>query len=112
LAARCTSSLAEPPAKPKTSRDPHCVIAASKDALDLVVEGEATKVSGEVRLHRVAEAYMSKYGWPVTVRECAFYADGAPTAGPPPYAVYEVIPQTAFGFPTEEGMFRPTRWRF
>lgn len=92
--------------------DPHCVIAASKDALDLVVEGEATKVSGEVRLHRVAEAYMSKYGWPVTVRECAFYADGAPTAGPPPYAVYEVIPQTAFGFPTEEGMFRPTRWRF
>ena len=81
-------------------------------ARDLVVEGEATKVSGEVRLHRVAEAYMSKYGWPVTVRECAFYADGAPTAGPPPYAVYEVIPQTAFGFPTEEGMFRPTRWRF
>jgi hypothetical protein len=66
----------------------------------------------ETWLHRVAEAYMTKYGWPVTVRDSAFYADGAPTAGPPPYYVYEFIPTTAFGFPTEEGTFSPTRWRF
>jgi hypothetical protein len=48
----------------------------------------------------VAEVYMNKYGWPVIVRDGAFYADGAPTAGPPPY-----------GFPWDE-MFLPTRWRF
>jgi hypothetical protein len=76
-----------------------------------VVEGTAAKVSDETRLHRVAEAYWAKYGWQVTVRDGAFYADGAPTAGPPPYEVYEVTPAMAFGFPTDE-TFSPTRWRF
>ena len=53
----------------------------------------------------------------VTVRDGAFHdgafhdAEGAPTAGPPPYDVYEVIPTTAFGFGTDES-FSPTRWRF
>ena len=47
----------------------------------------------------------------MTVRDGAFYADGAPTAGPPPYEVYEVTPATAFGFPTDE-TFTATRWRF
>jgi hypothetical protein len=36
---------------------------------------------------------------------------GAPTAGPPPYEVYEVIPKTAFGFSTDLS-FGPTRWDF
>jgi Pyridoxamine 5'-phosphate oxidase len=93
------------------ARGSHCVIAARKDALDLVVEGTVAKVTGEARLHRVAEVYLSKYGWPVTVREGAFYGDGAPTAGPPPYEVSEVIPTTAFAFPWDE-TYIPTRWRF
>ena len=79
--------------------------------MDLVVEGTVAKVSQEARLHRVAEVYMTKYEWPVTVRDGAFYADGAPTAGPPPYEIYEVIPTTAFGFPWD-ATFNPTRWRF
>ncbi len=66
------------------ARDAHCVITARRDALDLVVEGTAAKVSDETRLHRVAEVYWAKYGWPVTVRDGAFYAVGAPTADPPP----------------------------
>ena len=81
--ARCTSSQAEPPAKPGTWRDAHCVITARKDILDLVVEGTAAKVSDETGLHCVAEVYWAKHGWPVTVCDGAFYADGAPTAGPP-----------------------------
>ena len=93
------------------AHDAHCVIATRREALDLVVEGTVAKVSKEARLHRVAEVYMTKYGWPVTVRDGAFYADGAPTAGPPPYEIYEVIPTTAFGFPWDE-TFNPTRWRF
>ena len=93
------------------ARDAHCVIATRREALDLVVEGTVAKVSQEARLHRVAEVYMTKYGWPVTVRDGAFYADGAPSAGPPPYEVYEVAPTMAFGFPTDE-TFSPTRWRF
>ena len=93
------------------AHDAHCVIATRREALDLVIEGTVAKVSEEARLHRVAEVYMTKYEWQVTVRDGAFYADGAPTAGPSPYEVYEVIPTTAFGFPWDE-TFNPTRWRF
>jgi nitroimidazol reductase NimA-like FMN-containing flavoprotein (pyridoxamine 5'-phosphate oxidase superfamily) len=87
-----------------------CVITTASEGAHLVVEGEATKVRDEARLERVAEVYTSKYGWQPTVRDGAFYADGAPTAGSPPYELYEVTPTKAFGFGEET--FRPTRWRF
>ena len=90
----------------------HCAITVATDEMHLVVEGEAAKVQDEARLRRVADVYASKYDWPVTVRDGAFYADyGAPTAGPPPYEVYELTPRMAYGFGTEES-FSPTRWRF
>jgi hypothetical protein len=52
-------------------------------------------------------------GWHVTVRDGAFHHEtgGAPTAGPPPYDVYELRSTVAFGFGTDE-TFVPTRWRF
>lgn len=94
------------------ARNSQCVITASCDDLDLVVEGTATKVSEEAKLERVAEAYRSKYDWPVIVLDGGFDAEyAAPTAGKPPYEVYELTPTTAFGFPTT-GAFGPTRWRF
>jgi hypothetical protein len=37
--------------------------------------------------------------------------EGAPTAGPPRYKVYEVIPARVFGFGEDESL-PPTRWRF
>jgi hypothetical protein len=94
------------------ARDAHCVMTVALEDAHLVVEGEAARVKDESRLQRVAHAYAEKYAWPVTVRNAAFDADfGAPTAGPPPYAVYELTPSTAFGFGTDE-TFSPTRWRF
>jgi len=93
------------------ARASRCVITVDSGALHLVVDGEATKVSDEARLRRVAGVYASKYGWHVEVRDGVFYADGAPTAGPPPYEVYEVLPTTAFGFGTDESG-GATRWRF
>ena len=94
------------------TRNSHCVITVGSEDAHLVVEGKAARVSDEARLHRVAEVYASKYEWHVTVRDGAFYADyGAPTAGPPPYEVYEVTPTMVFGFGTDES-FSPTRWRF
>lgn len=90
----------------------HCSISVATDEIHLVVEGKATKVRDEAKLQRVADEYASKYDWPVTVREGVFYADyGAPTAGPPPYEVYELTPRMAFAFGTGE-TFSPTRWRF
>jgi nitroimidazol reductase NimA-like FMN-containing flavoprotein (pyridoxamine 5'-phosphate oxidase superfamily) len=93
------------------ARNSRCVITVDTDALHLVVEGEAVIVSDEAGLRRVAAVYASKYGWQVDVRDGAFYADGAPTAGPPPYEVYEVTPTTVFGFGTDESV-GATRWRF
>jgi Pyridoxamine 5'-phosphate oxidase len=93
------------------AHDPHCVLAVGNDAADLVVEGEAVRVGDEARLRRVAEVFATKYDWHVAVRDGAFYADGAPTAGPPPYHVHEVTPTTAFAFGKDES-FSPTRWRF
>ena len=94
------------------ARISNCVISVAADDIHLVLEGEAAKVREEARLQRVADLYASKYDWPVIVREGAFYADyGAPTAGPPPYDVYELTPRLVYGFGTEES-FSPTRWRF
>lgn len=92
------------------ARYPHCAVAASQDGLDLVLEGSAVRVRDPDRLRRVSAAYQEKYGWPTTVRGAALWGDGAPTAGPPPYQVYEVAAQVGFGLPT--GELPPTRWRF
>ena len=83
----------------------YCVIASDGHDSDLVVEGDAAKMSDEVTLNRVADLCASKYDWYVAVR------DGAPTAGPPPYQVYEVTPTLVFAFGKDES-FSPTRWRF
>jgi nitroimidazol reductase NimA-like FMN-containing flavoprotein (pyridoxamine 5'-phosphate oxidase superfamily) len=92
------------------ARASHCVITTASHNAHLVVEGNAEKVSDEARLQQVADAYATKYAWHVAIRDGAFHADGAPTAGPPPYEVYAVVPTVAFGF--GDGTFSPTRWRF
>ena len=94
------------------AREPRCVIGTSADGVDIVVEGTAIRVGDEDRLQRVAEAYAGKYAWHVTVRDGAFHdEEGAPTAGPPPYDVYEIRPSAAYAFGTVEPA-RSTRWRF
>jgi hypothetical protein len=72
------------------------------ELFDLVVEGTAAKIRDFETLTRVAAAYASVYGSHPTVRDGALHDTwGAPTAGPPPYDVYEVIPAVAFGFGIE-----------
>lgn len=93
--------------------DGRCVITASSEELDLVIEGEAARVTDEPTVRRIADAYGSKYGWPLTIRpDGAFDAPyGAPSAGPPPYEAYRVMPTVGFGL----GLVEPygaTRWRF
>ena len=95
------------------ARDSRCVLTIEEEPVDLVLEGDASIVRDEAVLARVADAYASIHSWHVTVRQGAFHHDagGAPTAGPPPYDVYEVTPSVAFGLPVGEGVV-PTRWRF
>ena len=93
--------------------NPRCVVTAEGRPLHLVVEGVAAKVGvGEdPTLHRVAEAFAARHRWEVEVREGAFFADGAPTAGPPPYEVYRIVPELVFAFGTDETL-GAARWRF
>src|SRR5918999_1846053 len=53
-------------------RNPHCILTtgcnALDEGLDVVVEGDAVRVTDEARLGRVADAYLSKYG---SVSRCA-----------------------------------------
>jgi nitroimidazol reductase NimA-like FMN-containing flavoprotein (pyridoxamine 5'-phosphate oxidase superfamily) len=94
--------------------DPRCTVTARTDTMDVVLEGNAKQVTEEAGLEQVAEAYRTKYGWPVTVTEGAFDAPyGAPTAGPPPYVPYKITPATVFAFGTaDEYSGRTTRYRF
>ena len=90
---------------------PDCVISVSLPDLDLVVEGTATRVTDDATLQRLAKVYNAQ-GWPATVKDGAFTAPySAPSAGPPPWYLYEFIPTTAFGVATGEP-HGAMRWRF
>jgi Pyridoxamine 5'-phosphate oxidase len=91
--------------------NPHVVISVGLPGLDLTVDGVATKVTDEATLQRVAGAYAA-HGWGPTVRDGAFYHDySAPTAGPPPWHLYEVTATRAIGLGGDEAA-GATRWQF
>jgi hypothetical protein len=100
-----------------------CVIAGSSTklpSLDIILEGDTRKVADETTVRRVVEAFGSKLEWPhLEVEDGGVVGPNAPTAGPPPYALYELTPATVFGLPGTAGMEKtgdaglgPTRWRF
>jgi hypothetical protein len=88
----------------------HCILTTGGNALnegfDLVVEGDAARVSDEATLQRLAERYLAKYGWQFTVRDGALHGGEGNIA-----QVFAVTPTTAFGFGKGEP-FSQTRWRF
>jgi nitroimidazol reductase NimA-like FMN-containing flavoprotein (pyridoxamine 5'-phosphate oxidase superfamily) len=92
------------------SGNPHCILMtgcnALREGMDLVVEGEATRVRDDATLHRIADAYVSKYGddWRFDVRDGAFHH------GPGEAWVFEVAPVTAYAF--GKGEYSHSRWRF
>jgi hypothetical protein len=88
------------------ARDARCVLTVgitSLPALDVSVEGEALKVTDDAMIHRVVDAYATKLHWPLTVEDGVVQGQSAPTAGPPPYAVYELTPTMVFGLPGVAG---------
>jgi pyridoxine/pyridoxamine 5'-phosphate oxidase len=95
------------------ARDPRCTLAVAVHEFDLVVEGEAKKVTDPAAVAEMAERWASA-GWPARVDESgvALTADfSAPSAGPPPWSVYRVTVDRA----TALGTVEPggaTRWTF
>jgi general stress protein 26 len=93
------------------AQNPDCAVAMSLKGIDLVIEGTATQVTDDPTLHRLAKRYGDQ-GWRPTVKDGAFTHEySAPSAGPPPWYLYELTPTTVFGVLTEEPG-GATRWRF
>jgi nitroimidazol reductase NimA-like FMN-containing flavoprotein (pyridoxamine 5'-phosphate oxidase superfamily) len=92
------------------AQNPNCVITLAAKGIDLVLEGEAAKVTDDAKLHRMAEVFAS-VGWAPTVEDGAFVHEfSAPSAGPPPWDLYEFTPKTIFGLANAEP-YGATRWR-
>jgi hypothetical protein len=91
--------------------NPACTISAALRGIDLVLEGEATRVTDQPTLETVAGLYRQG-GWPAEVDGDAFTAPySAPSAGPPPWHLYRFTFHTVFGVAGEEPG-GATRWRF
>ena len=108
-----TTSPAARKGRNMTSR-PAAALTARAPTMDIVIEGRIAWIDDPQLLRRIGGAYQEKYAWPVTVAGNAFTAPyGAPTAGHPPYQVYELIPTVAYAFGTDNNLGeRSTRFRF
>jgi hypothetical protein len=95
------------------AHNPHCILTTGRntlneEGLDLVVEGDAVRVTDDALLRRVAGLYATKYGsdWHYDVRDGMIVGLRDNIA-----LVFAVAPTTAFGF--GKGVrFSQTRWQF
>ena len=90
----------------------NCVVTTGTSALeglDVVVEGEAVRVTDEARLKRLADAYVEKYDqlFVFDVRDGALWIEGSDDPG----LAFEIRPTKGFGF-GKDVSFSQTRWRF
>jgi hypothetical protein len=93
------------------ARNPGSVITIATDDFDLVIQGPATRIVDTAHLQRIADAF-KKQGWEPTVVKGGLTAKySAPSAGPPPWNVYEVKPETIFALGTADP-YGATRWNF
>jgi PPOX class probable F420-dependent enzyme len=95
------------------ARDPRCTLSVATRDFDLAVEGEAVLVTDPATVAAMA-ARWAQEGWPAQPDDSgtALTAEfSAPSAGPPPWHVYQVIPRAATALATTEPG-GATRWRF
>ena len=79
------------------ARDPRCTISVATTGFDVMVAGEAQRVTDPTTVAQIA-ALWAKSGWPAEPDESGTGITApfnAPTLGPPPWFVYEVKPNTA-----------------
>lgn len=79
------------------ARDPRCSLAISIRDADLVVEGDASRVTAPDVVARLAKAWADQ-GWPAEPDESGSGITApfnAPSQGPPPWHVYRIEPRSA-----------------
>jgi hypothetical protein len=92
-------------------KNPACTVSTRLRGIDLVLEGEARRVTDTETLELAAGTYRGG-GWPASVEGDALTAPfSAPSAGPPPWHLYRLALHTAFGVASAEP-HGATRWDF
>jgi hypothetical protein len=82
--------------------NPSVTVSSALDGMDVVIEGVAVRVTDVTRLEHIAGLY-AESGWPARVENQAFTYDySAPSAGPPPWYVYEIVPTRVIALLGEE----------
>lgn len=79
------------------ARDPRCSVGISVRDADVVLEGDAVRVTDPDAVARVVKAW-SDGGWPVEPDESGSRITApfnAPSQGPPPWDVYRITPRSA-----------------
>jgi len=91
--------------------NPACTVSVRLRGIDLVLEGDAHRVTDPSTLERLAAVYRTG-GWPAQVEDGAFTAPySAPSAGPPPWYLYRLTLHAAVGVATAEP-YGASRWEF
>src|SRR5687768_812533 len=78
------------------ARDPRCSVAVSVRDADVVLEGDAVRVTDPGAVARVAQGWADD-GWPVEPDESGTGITApfnAPSQGPPPWNVYRIDPRS------------------
>lgn len=95
------------------ARDPRCTLAVAGPGFDLVVEGEAQRVTDPDAVASYAQE-AAEGGWPAEPDESGTAVTApfsAPSAGPPPWWVFRMDLRAATALQTTEPG-GATRWRF
>lgn len=91
--------------------NPAAAFAIKAEGVDLVLNGEVSRVTDPAMLETAAARYRD-VGWPAEVEGEAFTAPfSAPSAGPPPWNLYRFTFDSVVGVGTVEP-YGATRWRF
>lgn len=92
-------------------RDPRCAFGVAIHGYDVALEGRAVRVTDDERLKSLAAVFATG-GWAPEVADGGFTHEySAPSAGPPPWFVYEFSPETVYAVSTGEPG-GATRWTF
>ena len=90
------------------AHEPRCMVSIAAPGVDIEAEGVATIIRDDTELRRIATLFDD---WGPEVRDGAFWHDySAPSAGPPPWDVYEIRPTTFYAVAGVEP-HGATRWR-
>jgi hypothetical protein len=93
------------------ANNPACSVSVGLRGIDLVLEGEAHRITDASTLERLAAVFRTG-GWPASVEGDALTAPySAPSAGPAPWYLYRLTLHTAVGVAGEEP-HGATRWDF